>query len=111
MAQLLTGKTIVVTGGNSGIGEQICLDAAAEGANIVIDYVTDPAAADDLVGRIEHNGGTAVAVEADITITRDLQRLIDTAVQRFGRLDVLVNNAGIETCSRRPRSPTTRSWR
>jgi len=97
MAQLLTGKTIVVTGGNSGIGEQICLDAAAEGANIVIDYVTDPAAADDLVGRIEHNGGTAVAVEADITITRDLQRLIDTAVQRFGRLDVLVNNAGIET--------------
>lgn len=94
---LLTGKTIVVTGGNSGIGEQICLDAAAEGANIVIDYVAHPEAANELVQRIQNNGGAAVAVEADITSAVDLKRMIDTAVDRFGRLDVLVNNAGIET--------------
>ena len=94
---LLAGKTMVVTGGNSGIGEQICLDAAAEGANIVIDYVVNPAAANELVQRIEASGGKAVAVDADITSAADLKKMIDTAVDSFGRLDVLVNNAGIET--------------
>jgi glucose 1-dehydrogenase len=93
---LLEGKTIVVTGGNSGIGEQICLDAAAEGANIVIDYVVNPDAANDLVPRIESAGGKAVAVDADITSAADLKKMIDAAVENFGRLDVLVNNAGIE---------------
>lgn len=94
---LLTGKTIVVTGGNSGIGEQICLAAAQEGANIVIDYVVHPEAANDLVQRIQNNGGAAIAVDADITSATDLKNMLDAAVDRFGRLDVLVNNAGIET--------------
>ena len=93
---LLDGKTIVVTGGNSGIGEQICLAAAAEGANIVIDYVAHPEATDALVAKIEQAGGKAVGVDADITRADDLQKMIQTAVDTFGRLDVLVNNAGME---------------
>ncbi|MBT2501211.1 SDR family NAD(P)-dependent oxidoreductase [Curtobacterium sp. ISL-83] len=93
---LLQGKTIVVTGGNSGIGEQICLAAAAEGANIVIDYVAHPEATDALIKKIEDAGGKAVGVDADITKAADLQTMVQTAVDTFGRLDVLVNNAGME---------------
>ncbi|MCS5487099.1 glucose 1-dehydrogenase [Curtobacterium flaccumfaciens pv. beticola] len=93
---LLEGKTIVVTGGNSGIGEQICLAAAAEGANIVIDYVAHPEETESLIDRIEHAGGHAVGVDADITRADDLHRMVQKAVDAFGSLDVLVNNAGIE---------------
>ncbi|KQO61217.1 SDR family NAD(P)-dependent oxidoreductase [Curtobacterium sp. Leaf261] len=93
---LLDGKTIVVTGGNSGIGEQICIAAASEGANIVIDYVAHADATDALIARIEEAGGKAVGVDADITSAGDLATMIETAVSRFGRLDVLVNNAGME---------------
>ncbi|OEI67752.1 sugar dehydrogenase [Curtobacterium sp. ER1/6] len=95
-SMLLEGKTIVVTGGNSGIGEQICLAAAAEGANIVIDYVAHPEATDSLIARIEQAGGHAVGVDADITSAADLHRMVQKAVDAFGSLDVLVNNAGIE---------------
>lgn len=93
---LLEGKTIVVTGGNSGIGEQVCLAAAAEGANIVIDYVAHPEETESLIDRIEHAGGHAVGVDADITRADDLHRMVQKAVDAFGSLDVLVNNAGIE---------------
>jgi glucose 1-dehydrogenase len=94
---LLEGRTVVVTGGNSGIGEAIVLAVAAEGANVVIDYVAHPEATDALVQRVEKAGGHAVGVEADITDLDALDRMISTAVDTFGRLDVLVNNAGMET--------------
>lgn len=94
---LLEGTTIVVTGGNSGIGEAIVLAAAAEGANIVIDYVAHPDDTDTLIDKVADAGGRAVGVHADVSKTADLHAVIDTAVSTFGRLDVLVNNAGIET--------------
>lgn len=94
---LLTGKTIVVTGGNSGIGEAIVLAAAAEGANVVVDYVANPDEANALVSQIEAMDGNAVGVQADVSKVADLQTMIATAIDSFGRLDVLVNNAGIET--------------
>ncbi len=94
---LLTGRTMVVTGGNSGIGEAIVLAAAAEGANVVIDYVVHPEETSELIGKIESAGGRAVGVQADVGQVADLQRMVQTAVDTFGRLDVLVNNAGIET--------------
>ena len=94
---LLEGKSIVVTGGNSGIGEAIVLAAAAEGANVVVDYVTHPEEAEEVVEKAEAEGTKAVGVEADVSKLADLQKLVDTAVQSFGRLDAFVNNAGIET--------------
>lgn len=94
---LLEGKTIVVTGGNSGIGEAIVLAAAAEGANVVIDYVAHPEETTALISRVESAGGHAVGVQADVSQTADLQRMIQTAVDNYGKLDVLINNAGIET--------------
>jgi len=94
---LLQGKSVVVTGGNSGIGEAIVLAAAAEGANVVIDYVTNPAEATEVAQKVEAAGGKAVAVQADVSKVDDLQKLVQTAVDSFGRLDAFVNNAGIET--------------
>ena len=94
---LLDGKTMVVTGGNSGIGEAIVLAAAAEGAQLVIDYVVHPEATTDLIARVEAAGGRAVGVQADVSKPADLHTMVQTAVDTYGRLDVLVNNAGVET--------------
>ncbi len=94
---LLDGKTIVVTGGNSGIGEAIVVAAAAEGANVVIDYVSHPDETTELVAKVEKAGGRAVGVQADVTKAADLHRMVSTAVETYGRLDALVNNAGMET--------------
>ena len=94
---LLQGKSIVVTGGNSGIGEAIVLAAAAEGANVVIDYVAHPEETTALIAKVEAAGGHAVGVQADVSQAADLHRMVQTAVDSYGRLDVLINNAGIET--------------
>jgi glucose 1-dehydrogenase len=94
---LLKDRTIVVTGGNSGIGEAIVLAAAREGANVVIDYVAHPEETDALIQRIEEAGGRAVGIQADVSKSGDLHAMVQKAVDTFGRLDVLVNNAGIET--------------
>ena len=94
---LLEGKSMVVTGGNSGIGEAIVLAAAAEGANVVIDYVAHPELTQQVVAKVEAAGGRAVGVLADVSKPADLQTMVQTAVDTYGRLDVLVNNAGIET--------------
>ena len=93
----LEGKTVVVTGGNSGIGEAIVLAAAAEGANVVVDYVAGPAEASTVVQHADSAGGRALAVEADVSKPEDLQKLVQAAVDSYGRLDAFVNNAGIET--------------
>jgi glucose 1-dehydrogenase len=94
---LLSGKTMVVTGGNSGIGEAIVTAAAAEGANVVIDYISDADETAQLIGKVEAAGGHAVGVQADVTKVADLHKMVQTAIDTYGRLDVLVNNAGMET--------------
>ncbi|WP_158867019.1 glucose 1-dehydrogenase [Leifsonia sp. AG29] len=93
----LEGKIAVVTGGNSGIGEGIVKALAAEGAAVVIDYVAKPEDAADLVKDITAAGGKALGVDADVSTADGIQKLIDSAVATFGRLDIYVNNAGIET--------------
>lgn len=93
----LQDKTIVVTGGNSGIGEAIVIAAAAEGANVVVDYVAHPDETAALLAKVEAAGGHAVAIDADVSKPADLVRMVQKAVDTYGRLDVFVNNAGIET--------------
>jgi glucose 1-dehydrogenase len=99
MAEELQGKVAIVTGGNSGIGKAVVLALADRGASVVIDYVADEQAEEELEQKIAGLGEKAVGVEADVSKVEDLQRMIDTAVSSFGRLDVMVNNAGIETRS------------
>lgn len=95
----LKGKTAIVTGGNSGIGLAIVLELARQGANLVIDYVADPQATEALEQQVAALGERAVGVRADVSQFSELQRLVEAAVQAFGSLDIMVNNAGIETRS------------
>jgi glucose 1-dehydrogenase len=93
----LHGKTAIVTGGNTGIGKSVVLALAGEGANVVIDYVANEQATEDLEKQVAGLGDKAIGVDADVSKVADLQRLIDSAVQSFGRVDIMVNNAGVET--------------
>jgi len=93
----LKGKVAIVTGGNSGIGLSIVLELARQGANIVIDYIAHPEATDDLVKQVVALGDQAIGFKADVSKVADLQALIGAAVEKFGRVDIMVNNAGVET--------------
>jgi glucose 1-dehydrogenase len=93
----LNGKVAIVTGGNSGIGKAITLALAGAGANVVIDYVANEAATEDLEKQIAALGDRAIGVKADVSKVADLQMLIERTVKEMGHLDVMVNNAGIET--------------
>jgi 3-oxoacyl-[acyl-carrier protein] reductase len=95
MSQKLTGKVAVVTGASKGIGAAIARQLAAEGAAVVVNYASSKEGADRVVGEITGNGGKAIAVGADVSKPGDIQRLFAEAKKAFGRLDVLVNNAGI----------------
>jgi len=93
----LHGKVAIVTGGNSGIGKAIALALAKAGANIVIDYIVHPEATEALEREIAALGDTAIGVAADVSQIDQLQGLIDQAVAKFGRIDIMINNAGVET--------------
>src|ERR1043165_3048186 len=95
----LKGKSAIVTGGNTGIGKAIVLALAEQGANICIDYVANEQATEELEKRITALGDQASGVDADVSKVDDLQMLVDSTVKAFGRLDIMVNNAGVETRS------------
>ena len=91
------GKSATVAGGNTGIGKAIMLALAEEGSNVCIDYVTQPDATGELEKKFAALGDQAIGDDADVSKVADLQRMIDETVKAFGRLDVMVNNAGVET--------------
>jgi glucose 1-dehydrogenase len=93
----LSGKVAVVTGGNTGIGRATVLELARHGASVVIDYVAHPEATESLEREVAALGVQAASVLADVSKVTDLEKLVSTAVQKFGRLDIMVNNAGVET--------------
>ena len=93
----LNGKVAIVTGGNSGIGKAIVLALAEQDANIVIDFVANPEATEELEQQIVALGDQAIGVDADVSKVADLQRLVDTTVKDVRPVDIMVNNAGVET--------------
>ena len=94
---LLDNKVAIVTGGNSGIGKAIVLELARQGGKIMVDYVSHPDATEELERQVAALGDQAVGVNADVSKVSDLEKLIAATVKTFGRLDIMVNNAGIET--------------
>jgi len=93
----LKGKVSIVTGGNSGIGKAVALELARQQASIVIDYIAHPTATEALERAVAALGDQSIGVEADVSRVADLEKLVGAAVKAFGRLDIMVNNAGVET--------------
>jgi 3-oxoacyl-[acyl-carrier protein] reductase len=92
----LEGKVALVTGSSKGLGRAIILQLAAQGADVVINYSRDGAAADDVRKAAEAHGVRALTVQADVSRVEGIQGLYDAAVTGFGRVDVVVANAGME---------------
>lgn len=93
----LNNKIALVTGSSQGIGRAIAVRFAQEGADVVINYNRGAKGAEEALAEIEATGRRGLIVQADLGKVADIQRLVNTAVEHFGRLDVLVNNAGLET--------------
>lgn len=91
----LTGKVAVVTGASKGIGAAIAKALAAQGAAVAVNYASSRAGADKVVADIAAAGGQAVAIGGDVSKAADAQGIIATAIETYGRLDILVNNSGV----------------
>jgi glucose 1-dehydrogenase len=96
MEQRLRGKVAIVTGAGQGIGQGIAERLGSEGARVIIDYVGASDGAEATRSAIEKAGGQAEIVQADVTVCADIEKLVNTAWQKFGSADILVNNAGLE---------------
>ncbi|HHT96422.1 MAG TPA: 3-oxoacyl-[acyl-carrier-protein] reductase [Clostridiales bacterium] len=92
---MLTGKISVITGANRGIGRAIALYFAKHNAKIVVNYRGSKEKADELIELIHSQGGEAIAIKADVTNEDEIKNLVKETIEHFGRIDVLVNNAGI----------------
>ena len=91
----LKDKIAIVTGGGRGMGAAYCVAMAREGAKVIVNYVGNAEAAEAVVSRIRKDSGEAVAFQADVGKKRDVQKMVDFTVQKYGRLDVMVSNAGL----------------
>jgi 3-oxoacyl-[acyl-carrier protein] reductase len=95
MSKKLLGKVAVVTGASKGIGAEIARHLAAEGASVVVNYASSKSGADKVVSEIGAQGGKAIAVQADVSKEADVLKLFAESKKAFGKVDVLVNNAGV----------------
>lgn len=95
MSKRLENKVAVVTGASKGIGAGIAQALGEEGAAVVVNYASDKAGADKVVAAIKAKGGRAIAVKGDVSKAKDVTHLVEETRAAFGRLDVLVNNAGV----------------
>lgn len=94
-AARLQNQVVIVTGASRGIGRATAIAVAAEGANVVVNYARSSTAADEVVAEISAAGGSAIAVQADVSQAEQVDALIKATMEKWGRIDVLVNNAGI----------------
>jgi 3-oxoacyl-[acyl-carrier protein] reductase len=91
----LQEKVILVTGASKGIGAAVARQLAADGASLIVNYAGDKAGADTLVAELKAKGTNAIAVQADVSKPAEVKQMFDAALAHFGRIDVLVNNAGV----------------
>jgi len=90
----IAGASVLVTGGGTGLGRAIVEELAARGARVALTFFSSGSVAQDVVAAVERAGGEAVAIRADVTVIAEVETAIHAAVERFGGLDALVNNAG-----------------
>ena len=88
-------KVALITGSSRGIGRQLALDCSRYGLSVVVNYVGSEAAAQEIVDQVTHSGSKAIAVRADVSVPGDVETLIGRTLEHFGRLDCVINNAGV----------------
>ena len=91
----MKGKTVIITGGNTGIGKEIALLFGQKGANVVINYIVNEEAADEVKSHIQASGAQAITVFGDVTKLEDCENIIKAGIEAFGKIDTLINNSGI----------------
>ena len=91
----LKGKVALVTGASRGLGKAIALQLAQEGALVVVNYTKNAEKAKEVVIAVQSSGGTALAMQADVSCLKEVEKMVDTIYEKFGRIDILVNNAGV----------------
>ena len=91
----LKEKVALVTGGSRGLGKAIALQLAKDGAQVVVNYVTNTDKAEEVVAAIQAGGGKALAMKADVSNSEEVEKMVDTIYEQFGKIDILVNNAGV----------------
>jgi 3-oxoacyl-[acyl-carrier protein] reductase len=91
----LKEKVAIVTGGGRGMGAAYCVAMAREGAKVIVNYVGNAKAAESVVNQIREKGGEALTFQADVGTKAEVQKMVDFTVQKYGRLDVMVSNAGL----------------
>ncbi|MCC9022928.1 glucose 1-dehydrogenase [Bacillus nakamurai] len=110
MYQDLQGKTAIVTGSSKGIGKAIAERFGKEKMNVVVNYRSDPAGAEEAAGTIKKAGGRAVTVKADVSTEEGIQALFDAAAEHFGDVDVMVNNSGFNGAEAMPHEMSLEDW-
>lgn len=96
LSKKLENQTAIITGANSGIGEGVAIALGQAGANIVVNYVTNPDAANTVVEKIKSFGSNAIAVQADVSKEDQVVKMFEQTIEQFGTVDILVNNAGLQ---------------
>jgi 3-oxoacyl-[acyl-carrier protein] reductase len=91
----LSGKVAIVTGASKGIGAGIAKGFAAAGASVIVNYASSREGADRVVAEISEKGGSATAIQGDVSKPVDVQRLFEQTIKTYGKVDVLMNNAGV----------------
>ncbi|MBA3551851.1 MAG: glucose 1-dehydrogenase [Actinobacteria bacterium] len=110
MAGRLRGKVALITGSDSGIGRATAVEFAKEGADVVVNYLHDAEGAEETRRRVEAAGGRSVAVQADVSDEAQVASIFDRAVAEFGRVDILVNNTGLDASGTQVAELSTDVW-
>lgn len=110
MTMRLDGKTALITGSDSGVGQASAVEMAREGANIIVHYLEDRTGAEETRRQIEAAGRRAIVVQADLSHEDEVTNLFDQALEAFGSLDILMNNAGIDSSGTEVADLSTERW-
>ncbi|GIJ29152.1 glucose-1-dehydrogenase [Micromonospora qiuiae] len=110
MTARLAGKTALITGSDSGIGQATAIEFAREGADVVVHYLHDDAGADHTRTEVERAGRRAVVVQGDISVEHQVEAMFDEALNAFGTLDILMNNAGVDASGTPVADLDTATW-
>ncbi len=106
----LEGKTALITGSDSGIGQATAIEFAKEGANVVITWHTDKEGAEKTLKGVEKAGQKGIIIKVDVSEEKEVEEMFDTALEKFGTIDILMNNAGIDASGTKVENLSTERW-